>query len=222
MLLTLPLSTSNYLAVVLPSTWKWSVDQQSKWCTGLTILRAIHILVAVYTLLRDLQVAKHTQRRMRWLGHVTWMKDGRIPKDLLYSELATGKRPTGWPQLRFKNVCKWDLQAFGINTDYWEVTATDRDAWRHSVKLVLWKYEETQRLKAEEKRLRKKSVCLASRSTTVFTCSKFGSNCHFRINLHSHNRRCTMGANLWSFETDRCQWFLSSAVPSYNCALCRA
>ena len=39
-----------------------------------------------YTLLK--------QRGMRWLGHVTWMKDGRIPKDLLYGELATGKRPT--------------------------------------------------------------------------------------------------------------------------------
>ena len=38
--------------------------------------------------------------------HVTRMKDGRIPKDLLYVELATGKRPTGRPQLRFKDVCK--------------------------------------------------------------------------------------------------------------------
>ena len=42
---------------------------------------------SLYTLLK--------QRRMRWLGHVTRMKDGRIPKDLLYGELATGKRPTG-------------------------------------------------------------------------------------------------------------------------------
>ena len=56
---------------------------------------------SLYTLLK--------QRRLRWLGHVTRMKDGRIPKDLLYGELATGKRPTGRPQLRFKDVCKRDL-----------------------------------------------------------------------------------------------------------------
>ena len=37
---------------------------------------------SLYTLLK--------QRRMRCLGHVTWMKDDRIPKDLLYGELATG------------------------------------------------------------------------------------------------------------------------------------
>ena len=98
------------------------------------------------------------------------MEDGRIPKDLLYGELATGKRPTGRPQLSFNDVCKRDLQALGINTDSWEVTATDRDAWRHTVKVGLSQYEETQRLNAEEKRLYKRTACLASRPTTPFTC----------------------------------------------------
>ena len=142
---------------------------------------------------------------MRWLGHVTRMKDGRIPKDLLYGELATGKRPTGRPQLRFKDVCKRDLQGLGINTDSWEVTARDRDAWKHTVKVGLSHYEETQRLKAEEKRLHKKIACLANRPFTAFTCCKCGRDCHSRIGLHNHKRRCTMGANLWSLETDRCQ-----------------
>ena len=79
------------------------------------------------------------------------MEDGRIPKDLLYGKLATGKRPTGQPQLRFKDICKRDVQALGINTDSWKVTATDRDAWRHTVKVGLSQYEETQQVKAEEK-----------------------------------------------------------------------
>ena len=69
------------------------------------------------------------------------------------------------PKLCFKDVCKRDLQELGINTDSWEVTATDRNAWRHTVKLGLSQYEETQRVKVEEKSLRKKTACLASRPT---------------------------------------------------------
>ena len=76
---------------------------------------------------------------------------------------------------------------------------------RHTVKLGLSQYEETQRVKVEEKRLRKKTVCLASRPITAFTCSKCGRDCHSRTGLHSHNRCCTMGTNLWSLKTDRCQ-----------------
>ncbi|KAJ7324884.1 hypothetical protein JRQ81_017904, partial [Phrynocephalus forsythii] len=49
----------------------------------------------MYTLLK--------QRRLRWLGHVVRMDDGRIPKDLLYGELIKGKRPRGRPQLRYKD-----------------------------------------------------------------------------------------------------------------------
>ena len=49
----------------------------------------LHIM---YTLLR--------QRRQRWLGHVRRMDDGRIPKYILYGELALGRRTTGHPHIR--------------------------------------------------------------------------------------------------------------------------
>ena len=114
------------------------------------------------------------------------------------------KIPKGWPQLRFKDVCKRDLQALGINTDTGEVTATDRDVWRYTAKVRLSQYEVTQRLKAEEKRLHKKTARLANRPTTPFICSNCDRDCHSQIGLHIHKRRCKMGANLWSFETDRC------------------
>ena len=71
-------------------------------------------------------------------------------------------------------------------------------------KVGLSQYEETQRVKAEEKWLYKKIVCLASRPATAFICFKCGRDCHSQIGLHSHNRRCTVCANLWSQETDRC------------------
>ena len=41
--------------------------------------------------------------------------------------------------------------ALDINTDPWEVTVTDRDVWRHTVKLGLSQYEKTQRVNADEK-----------------------------------------------------------------------
>ena len=76
------------------------------------------------------------QRRMRWLGHICRMEDGCIPKDL-YSELLTGKRPTGHPQLQYKDICNCDLKALGINTNTWEAAAADRSTWKQEVKVGL-------------------------------------------------------------------------------------
>ena len=82
-------------------------------------------LPSMFTLLR--------QRRLRWLGHVHRMPDGRIPKDLLYGELATGSRRTGRPQLRYRDVVKRDMKAVGIDTETWENLAADPSQWRGAV-----------------------------------------------------------------------------------------
>ena len=68
-------------------------------------------LPTVYTLLR--------QRRLRWLGHVRRMEEGRIPKYILYGELALGGRTTGRPHLRYKDVCIRDMKAVDIDTMSW-------------------------------------------------------------------------------------------------------
>ena len=79
----------------------------------------------MYTLLK--------QRRLRWLGHVVRMDHGQIPKDLLHGELTQGKRPTGRPQLRYKDACKRDLKALGIDINGWETLASERSAWKQAV-----------------------------------------------------------------------------------------
>lgn len=71
-------------------------------------------------------------RRLRWLGHVFRMEDGRIPKDLLYSELSTGNRKVGRPALRYSDVIKRDLK--DINIGNWEEIAGNRAKWRSTVK----------------------------------------------------------------------------------------
>jgi hypothetical protein len=62
-----------------------------KWRDRITNTEVLHRaqIPSLYTLLR--------QRRLRWLGHVHRMADGRILKDLLYGELSCGKRALGRP-----------------------------------------------------------------------------------------------------------------------------
>ena len=74
-----------------------------------------------------------SQRRLRWLGHVRRMADGRIPKDLLYGELSRGARSRGRPRLRFKDTCKRDLKSASIDIQSWESLAESRDSWRAAV-----------------------------------------------------------------------------------------
>ena len=72
----------------------------------------------MYTLLR--------QQRLRWTGHVIRMEDSRIPKAVLYRELAVGKRPVGRPRLRYRDVIRRDLKDFNVNIEDWESHAHDR------------------------------------------------------------------------------------------------
>ena len=85
---------------ILPTSWQDTVANAE------VMSRANH--PSMFILLR--------QSRLRWLGHVYRMEDGGIPKDILYGELASGRRTKGRPQLRFKDVCKRDKKALDINT----------------------------------------------------------------------------------------------------------
>ena len=69
------------------------------------------------------------ERRLRWLGNVKRISPCRIPKDLLYGELVSGKRKTSRPRLRFKDVCRRDFKAARIRTSDWECKAEDRSSW---------------------------------------------------------------------------------------------
>ena len=120
-------------------------------------------LPSMYTLLR--------QRRLRWLGHVHRMPDGRIPKDLLYGELlASGKRSTGKPQLRYRDVVKRDMKTVDISTESWESLAANRSKWRRAVTIHLKSGEEKLSQAVTERRARRKQSDSSDRPETVHTC----------------------------------------------------
>ena len=125
------------------------------------------------------------QRRLHWLSHIHRMGDGRIPKDVLYGELATEHLPTGHPALRFKDVCKRNLKLADIDPGSWEQIADNRSAWRSAVRKGV--------RTGEDKRPRRKECqeSLDSNQPSTFRCTTCDRNRHSRIGLVSHARRCS-------------------------------
>ena len=78
-----------------------------------------------------------TTRCMRWLGHVIRMYYGRIHKDLLFGELATGGRLIGRLALRYKDVCKRDLKIGQFNSSDLDTTAVDCICWRATTRDIV-------------------------------------------------------------------------------------
>ncbi len=131
-----------------------------------------------------------SQRRLRWLGHVCRMQDGRIPKDIMYGELASGTRPTGRPALRYKDVCKRDLKAGSLNPADLEAATADHVSWRLAVRTSVKLSEGKRKGQWEEKRQRRRqrAESVPTEAVTGFTCSNCNRLCLSRIGLFSHSR----------------------------------
>ena len=119
------------------------------------------------------------------------MEDGRIPKDILYGELALGRRTTGCPHMRHKDGCIRDMKAVDIDTMSWEGLAADRTEWRSALKQHLETGEEKLMAAAADKRAGRKERSSSIRPETTHRCGVCNKDCHSRIGLFSHKRRCS-------------------------------
>ena len=153
-------------------------------CIKLSIIRLLS--QKMYTLLR--------QDRLRWLGHVHRMPDGHIPKDFLYGELASGKRSTGRPQLRYRDLVQRDMKTVDISTESWESLAANRSKWKGALTTHLKSREEKLPQAATERRARRKQSDSSDRPETLHTCDLCNRECRSRIGLYSHRRRCSSQA----------------------------
>ena len=134
-----------------------------------------------------------SQRRLRWLGHVYRMDDERIPKKVLYSQLATGSRRLGRPVLRYKDVCKRDIKSCDIDLESWERTVTNRSKWREVVRRGTESAEKKRDAIAAKKRALRHRIGATSTSASQnsgLKCDTCGRVCLSRIGLFSHARRC--------------------------------
>jgi hypothetical protein len=127
-------------------------------------------------------------RRFRWLGHTCRMKDGRIPKDILYGELQMGKRSRGRPLLRYKDVCKRDMKDTEIEIESWEQDATNRVAWREKIRKGIETKEKMISDRMRTQRLRRHASPRSDNSRLEIPCAYCGRLFMAKIGLASHIR----------------------------------
>jgi hypothetical protein len=75
-------------------------------------------------------------RRMRWVGHVACMGEGRGVYRVLVGR-PKGKRPLGRPRHRWEDNIKMDLRKTEINGANWIGLAQDRVQWQAFVSRVM-------------------------------------------------------------------------------------
>ena len=75
-------------------------------------------------------------RRMRWVGHVARMEEGRDVHKVVAGK-PEGKRPLGIPRRRWEDNIKMDLKEVGLGCGDWMELAKDRERWRALVSTVM-------------------------------------------------------------------------------------
>jgi hypothetical protein len=99
--------------------------------TSTTYYEELHDLYSSPTIVQVI-----TSRRMRWVGHVAGMGEGRgVYRGLMGK--PEGKRPLGRTRCRWEDNIKMDLQEVGCGGMDWIGLAQDRDRCRTLVNAVM-------------------------------------------------------------------------------------
>ena len=121
--------------------------------------------------------------RFAWKTTDIRMEDNRLPKQLMFGELASGKRKQGRPLKRFRDCVKASISHKEL-----EPRAHDRTGWRALTRHAMDTFEETRRTQIEEARERRKASADAPGNPGLFPCPHCPRTCKSRIGLHSHLR----------------------------------
>jgi len=70
--------------------------------------------------------------RLRWAGHVRRLPNTRLPKKILFGDVAGGKCKRGRKPINWIKCVEDDCEVVGISTSNWPAKAKDRKDWLNS------------------------------------------------------------------------------------------
>ena len=113
--------------------------------------RADHPISYVDTLInagRDSIEATFRRRRILFGRFVARMEDTRLPKYLMFGEMAGSAGYVGGHENEWMGWLLDDLRAFGINADQWMTAAQDEGEWRRTAERFMAKWIAAEKAKA--------------------------------------------------------------------------
>jgi len=81
--------------------------------------------------------------QLRWVGHVMRMPENRIPKQVFFGQLASGKRPQRGPARRYKDTLRINLKQCNINPGSLTSATSDRSSWRTLCHKAVTEFEDS-------------------------------------------------------------------------------
>ena len=147
-----------------------------------------------------------TQRRLRFLGHLSRMPDHRLAKQLLVSAPVGGKRSVGGQKRRWNDVVSNDRRLSNLS-ETWREQAQERDSWRITIKrsaeFLNQQAEASEKGRKDEKK-RRREQRLANTENSL--------HCHH----HGCSFRALTKAGLTNHQRQR-----HSTIPSLQCQYCQ-
>jgi len=116
------------------------------------------------------------------------MPDSRIPKQIFFGQLATGKRPQCGPVRSFKDVIKSHMKWCDINTADLCSASLNRTSWRVLCHKAAAKFEDTHLSALEHRRAVRKFGAQPLNNPGAWPCSSCSRMCNSRIVLYTHER----------------------------------
>lgn len=122
------------------------------------------------------------QAQFRWAGHVVRMQDTRIPKQVFFGQLESGKRLACGPLQRYKDSLKANLRRCSLDPKLLCSDAQNRSGWRATCRAAVAEFEDARIAALQDKRACRKQAV----RTGAWACPSCPRTCSSRIGLYSH------------------------------------
>ena len=161
------------------------------------------------------------QSQLRWCGHVHWMPDSHIPKQLLYEQPADSARNHGGQRKRNKDHLCLTLKSCDISNSSWESIASDRFQWRHLCHSSLVQFENHRIASLDDRR--KNQARASNLTVNIFSWMTCGCTCTSQIGMYAHQKQCNSTSTMdrrsratTSTGSASMSWF----IPPFTCSTC--